>query len=87
MTVSPLPQQKGTSQATSRTARKARHAASPNVAFDEYFKEGEQKSKEEDFAPSAKAAPPPPPPKLGTAPPKAQSQHLATVEDEVDPGI
>jgi len=50
------------------SARKPRHAAiSPNVAFDEYFKEGEQRSKEEDFAPSStsSALPPPPPPKMG----------------------
>lgn len=52
-----------------RSARKARHVTSSNQGFDDYFKEGEQKSKEEDFAPSAKVAPPPPPPKSGIAPP------------------
>ena len=54
-----------------RTARKARKVVSPNSAFDEYFKEGEQKSKEEDFTPAAKSAPPPPP-KMG-GPPSAKS--------------
>ncbi|MCJ1294192.1 hypothetical protein MMC34_005749 [Xylographa carneopallida] len=59
----PLP----TSPTPQRPGRKGRHVASPNRAFDEYFKEGEQKSREEDFVPTAKAAPPPPPPKLGVA--------------------
>ena len=54
-----------------RTGRKTRKAVSPNSAFDEYFKEGEQKSKEEDFTPAATNAPPPPP-KLG-GPPLAKS--------------
>ncbi|CAF9924985.1 MAG: hypothetical protein ALECFALPRED_002881 [Alectoria fallacina] len=51
-----------------RAARKVRKAVSPNSAFDEYFKEGEQKSKEEDFTPAAKSVPPPPP-KMGGPPP------------------
>jgi hypothetical protein len=50
-----------------RHGRKHRPGVSPSRAFDEIFKEGEQKSKEEDFAPKAKATPPPPPPKLGVA--------------------
>ncbi|KAL9030205.1 MAG: hypothetical protein Q9196_001649 [Gyalolechia fulgens] len=55
--------------------RKPRNAAASNMAFDEYFREGEQKSKEEDFAPSSKnAAPPPPPPKSAkSVPPQAKS--------------
>ncbi|MCJ1473357.1 hypothetical protein MMC13_002008 [Lambiella insularis] len=59
----PLP----SSPAPPRQARKSRHIASPNRAFDEYFNEFEQKSKEEDFVPKAKATPPPPPPKLDAA--------------------
>jgi len=51
-----------------RAGRKPRKAVSPNSAFDEYFKEGEKKSKEEDFAPAGKNAPPPPP-KVGGPPP------------------
>ncbi|KAA6413011.1 MAG: golgi reassembly stacking [Lasallia pustulata] len=57
-----------------RSVRKARHPISPDRAFDEYFKEGEQKSKEEDFAPSAKAAAGmAPPPKAGGGLTKARS--------------
>ncbi|KAG9248872.1 GRASP55/65 PDZ-like domain-containing protein [Calycina marina] len=41
----------------------------PNKAFmDDYFQEGEKKSRELDFAPSAKSTPPPPPPKAGGPP-------------------
>lgn len=59
----PLP----TSPAPPRAGRKGRITASPNRAFDEYFSEFEQKSKEEDFTPKAKAIPPPPPPKPDAA--------------------
>lgn len=52
-----------------RGARKARHVAPITQAFDEYFKEGEERSKEEDFVPSTTATPPPPPPKGGIPPP------------------
>ncbi|KAF2665126.1 hypothetical protein BT63DRAFT_434568 [Microthyrium microscopicum] len=55
--------------------RKVRHHASPNAEIDEYFREGEQKSREEDHAPSPKPGGPgvrPPPPKVGP-PPKAAS--------------
>lgn len=65
-----------------RSARKARHAASSTQGFDDYFKEGEQKSKEEDFAPSAKTAPPPPPPKSEIAPPRTAKTSHPKVEDE-----
>ncbi|MCJ1234037.1 hypothetical protein MMC14_001995 [Varicellaria rhodocarpa] len=54
-----------TSPPISRPGRKQRYGISPSRAFDEYFKESEQKSKEEDFAPAAKATPPPPPPRIG----------------------
>lgn len=47
-----------------------KHAHTPNKAFmDDYFQEGEKKSKELDYAPSAKSTPPPPPPKAGGSPP------------------
>lgn len=36
--------------------------------MDDYFKEGEQKSLEEDYAPKAKTSDVPPPPKLGGPP-------------------
>jgi hypothetical protein len=47
-----------------------KHAHSPNKMMDDYFKEGEIKSRAIDHAPSAKSTPPPPPPKA-TAPPNA----------------
>lgn len=52
----------------SRRGGKPRHGASPNQAFDEYFAEGEQKSKEQDYAPSRKGTPLPPPPRVGVSP-------------------
>ena len=66
----------------SRAGRKARKVVSPNSAFDEYFKEGEQKSKEEDFTPAAKSAPPPPP-KMGGPPPAAKSPGPEN-EDQIE---
>lgn len=39
--------------------------ASPQAAFDDYFAEGEQKSKEQDHVPSRRGTPLPPPPKVG----------------------
>jgi hypothetical protein len=53
--------------------------------MDDYFKEGEKKSREVDFAPSAKNTPPPPPPKAkGPLPPKVGEGDAvpAKVEDE-----
>lgn len=65
-------------------ARKARKVVSPNSAFDEYFKEGEQKSKEEDFTPAAtRSAPPPPPKKMGGGPPPAKSPEAGSEGQEV----
>jgi hypothetical protein len=46
-----------------------KHGHNPNKMMDDYFMEGEKKSRELDYAPSA-ATPPPPPPKSG-GPPKA----------------
>lgn len=67
----PPPYLEATTPGPPRPARKVRKAVSPNSAFDQYFKEGEQKSKEEDFTPTAKSAPPPPPKISG--PPVAKS--------------
>ncbi len=53
---------------------------SPNSAFDEYFKEGETKSKEENFAPTTKNAPPPPP-KTGGPPQTKSPAPEAQVEE------
>ncbi|EAW06684.1 putative Golgi reassembly stacking protein [Aspergillus clavatus NRRL 1] len=53
-----------------RRAGRMRHAGlSPNLAFDEYFAEGVQKSKEQDYIPSRKGTPLPPPPKAGVVSP------------------
>ncbi|KAL2785222.1 golgi reassembly stacking protein [Aspergillus keveii] len=51
----------------SHHGRKARGGAraSPHKAFDDYFAEGEQKSKEQDNVPSRRGTPLPPPPKTG----------------------
>ena len=47
--------------APSKSSRRPKKAVSPSVAFDEYFKEGEKKSKEDDFVPTSKSPAPPPP--------------------------
>lgn len=53
--------------------KKDRHAHSPQAAMDDYFKEGEEKSRELDHAPTTKTASSlPPPPKAG-GPPKADT--------------
>lgn len=60
----------------SRQRGKTRPGASPNRVFDEYFAEGEQKSREQDYAPSRKGTPLPPPPKSGISP--AHTENAAT---------
>jgi hypothetical protein len=53
-----------------KTAARAHHNISPNTEMDQYFEEGEKKSREVDYAPSVKsAAGVPPPPKIGSLPP------------------
>ena len=79
----PPPPMGSTPSGPPRTSRKVRKPASPNSAFEEYFKEGEQKSKEEDSAPAAKSAPPPPPkmsgpPPVKTPEPEAQPEESAS---------
>ena len=81
MVAPPPPPANPSSPAPLRSARKQRHVVSPNRAFDEYFQEGEKKSREEDFAPAAKAAPPPPPPKSGSAPPKTENSELRSANN------
>jgi hypothetical protein len=66
-----------------RYGRKHRHAgASPNRAFEEYFAEGEQKSREQDFAPSRKGTPLVPPPKAGGPPQNPASPASAEGNNE-----
>lgn len=66
--------------------RKPRPGASPNRAFDEYFAEGEQKSREQDYAPSRKGTPLPPPPRVGVPPGESGSPAPAAEAVEGAPG-
>ncbi|KAF9889241.1 hypothetical protein FE257_007554 [Aspergillus nanangensis] len=59
------------SQGTRRAAKNRHAGTSPNHTLDDYFAEGEQKSKEQDFSPSRNGTPLPPPPKAGVQPPSA----------------
>jgi hypothetical protein len=54
--------------------------------MDDYFNEGEKKSREVDFAPSAKNTPPPPPPKAKGPPPKAGGTTALPAKVEDDTG-
>lgn len=67
----PPPPQGGPPQNTSHlpSRKKKAHGASPNKMMDDYFLEGEKKSRELDYAPSSKGSAVPPPPKAG-GPPK-----------------
>ncbi|KAL4735001.1 GRASP55/65 PDZ-like domain-containing protein [Aspergillus similis] len=60
----------------SHHGRKARGnaRASPQRAFDDYFAEGEQKSKEQDHVPSRRGTPLPPPPKAGQSQEQKESE-------------
>ncbi|KAL5334471.1 GRASP55/65 PDZ-like domain-containing protein [Aspergillus crustosus] len=62
----------------SHPSKKARGGAraSPHKVFDDYFAEGEQKSKEQDHVPSRRGTPLPPPPKatLGTREEQKESE-------------
>lgn len=73
--------QSGVSPASRRGA-KARHGISPNRAFDDYFAEGEQKSREQDFTSSRRGTPLPPPPKVGAPPSSASGSSPAPVAAE-----
>ncbi|GIC88247.1 putative Golgi reassembly stacking protein [Aspergillus udagawae] len=68
------------SPAARRGGRTRHMGVSPSLAFDEYFAEGEQKSKEQDYIPSRKGTPLPPPPKAGVASPPVGSP--APAEDQ-----
>lgn len=77
-----------------RQGRKNRHAhgaaLSPDGAFDEYFRESEQKSKEQDVVPSRQGTPLPPPPKAGdpppSSPPKAESPGEGEATERAEEG-
>ncbi|KAF2266203.1 hypothetical protein CC78DRAFT_492326 [Lojkania enalia] len=53
--------------------------------LDDYFKEGEQKSLEDDYAPKAKTGGVPPPPKMG-GPPRGPPKTGTPVQPEAEPG-
>lgn len=72
-----------TSPVPPKSGKKPRMAGRQRSGFEDMFKEGETKSKEEDFAPSAKAAAPPPPPKSATGPPPSAS-HLDSASEIED---
>jgi hypothetical protein len=66
-----------------------KHGHAPKNFMDDYFTEGEKKSRELDHAPGAKSTPPPPPPKAGGppkvgGPPKAAGLEDDTVEKDVE---
>lgn len=68
---------------SAKSGRRNRHAGiSPSRTFDEYFAEGEQKSKEEDFAPSRKGTPLAPPPRVGSQPQDSTTAPAGEEESE-----
>lgn len=83
----PSAQSASTSLAPPRIARKTKIVGRERSGFDDMFEEGEQKSKEEDLAPSAKAAPPAPPPKSGIGPPPSAKSPSSVTERAADPQL
>jgi hypothetical protein len=70
-------------RSSAKPGRRHRHAgASPTRAFDEYFAESEQKSKDQDFVPSRKNTPLAPPPKAGGPPVSSASAASAEAEND-----
>ncbi|KAJ5899232.1 hypothetical protein N7495_003976 [Penicillium taxi] len=70
----------GKSPSNRRAGKSRRNGPLPD-GFDDYFAEGEQKSREEDFAPSRKATPLPPPPKARVSP---SNEEISPETTEVD---
>lgn len=83
--------QVATSTTPSHHRHKHRHhhkGTSPNrVAFEEYFKEGEQRSKEEDFVPSTSTLPPPPPKLSGPSAPPPETTYTGSEEAQEEEGL
>jgi hypothetical protein len=69
-----------------RRAGKSRAGASPNRVFDDYFAEGEEKSRAQDYVPSRHGTPLPPPPKAGISPSHSESPVPPPVAPEGAPG-
>ncbi|KAL4966353.1 putative Golgi reassembly stacking protein [Aspergillus stella-maris] len=77
MTAPPPWASSGTAPPVSHHGKKARGGAraSPHRGFDDYFAEGEQKSREQDHVPSRRGTPlAPPPPKAGTPQEQKESE-------------
>lgn len=78
----------GPPQGAPARKKEKKHGHSPgNKVLDDYFMEGEKKSRELDYAPSAKSTPPPPPPKAGGPPmggPPKGPPKAAAVEETKD---
>ena len=72
------------SPAPARHGRRHRHVQAPGVSFDDYFRESEQRSKEEDYVPSRHQTPVPPPPK-GAVPPPPPKAGSPKVESDSSP--
>lgn len=68
----------GKSSAGRRGGKLRQAGVSSNRTFDDYFAEGEQKSREQDYAPSRKGTPLPPPPKAGFSPTNSDNPAPAT---------
>ncbi|KAL8765060.1 MAG: hypothetical protein Q9194_006696 [Teloschistes cf. exilis] len=82
----PPPPQSATSPSAGppKGVKKQRNVAAPNMTFDDYFREGEQKSKEEDYTTSTKGtAPLPPPPKSTKAPAQVENTE-ATADTQLE---
>ena len=69
--------------------KEKKHGHSPNKMMDDYFMEGEKKSREVNFAPAATTPPPPPPkargpPKTGGPPKSPAVEEKSADDNEVD---
>jgi len=76
----------GSGSPASRRGGRTRAGMSPSKVFDDYFAEGELKSKEQDYAPSRKGTPLPPPPKAGASPAHSGTPDPAAAAVEGAPG-
>ena len=71
-----------------KKGKKHGYGHSPNRMMDDYFEEGEKKSRELDYAPTAKSTPPPPPPKAGETPRLDPPPTTASPgKEEVEEGV
>lgn len=74
------------SPSPARHGRRNRHAQTAGASFDDYFKESEEKSKEQDYVPSRNHTPVPPPPKgAGVPPPPKATSSPKPSESEGSP--